>query len=669
MKTSFCIVMVMALVLAISIYYSSQPFRADLITASGSASRVILPFKSKDAGKPGVYTYKLTIYNSALLSGKFHVIVDDCFRSIELNGRNIMLDIALEKICDSNNGFDINLKKQLHSGANVLKLETENRSGHFGLQFYDTTFYAKYYFMILVFLFMILFKPKPFTFTIFGNFKHLLRSEGNRLYAVFLYILVITVVLFLGPILKNSSLHRWLIIWTILGSALIPSLHLIYTNCLFAKYSCCIFILSFILCSAFLVCRFYDEYSYDVEGHIQYIQYMLDTGHSPVASGGWMFYHPSFYYRCAALFWSLVNLNAHFNYEEFLKMMQAFTLFIFIFYSYFSVRTVDLVFRTLRKNVDKNTLRGSYHLVISLFLFWPVNTIFSGRIGNDILFELFYAIAFYFILKWWHSQKLGDFLIILICASFAIWSKTNGFILLGLVGTLLTIRCFTKQDIKLFKMRYISKAYLFAIFLVFIGYLTLSDKIARFRYDPDAPLVVSNANGLGNDLRVENNLRTFLTFDAVKFVKVPYTSAINPERGRDNFWHFLFKTSLLGEFSETSPVLKAIASALSLFFLLLLPIFLTGLFVTIKHYKNDLPVLMSLLLLVGSMVIFRIAYPFSSSNDFRYIYPAVLLFCLLLGRGKIHLSRIRFVNYSAIGIISIFIGLATIYQILNSLKY
>ncbi|NII83191.1 hypothetical protein FHT21_002236 [Pedobacter sp. SG908] len=650
------------------IFLTPRIKEAAIIKADHSSETVFLPFKSNDARTNGIYTYKITLKNSMLSSGNYQIIPDDCLISIHVNGKEVKHLWETGKGCDSKSGIDINLKPYLTRDENVITLEVENTGGYIGLQFVDTTFYGAYQILIpfvLCVLSLILYRNVRVK--VCNWLKNLFWKKALSS-PLLSFIILILFFYFSGLFIKDGSVYRWYFIWMTVIPVFITCCILIYRKCIDPKFSVTIFSLCTCLCSAYICYHLYDQYSYDVEAHVQYIQYMIDTGHSPNPAGGWLFYHPSFYYRAVAGFWAIASYGRHLNFEEFLKISQAFTLTVFIVYCYLCIMTINLVFR-MQMDSRERQLNNSHRFAVLLFLLWPVNAIFSGRIGNDIFFDLFYAMAFYWMVKWWYSQNLKNYFLILIFSSLAVWAKTNGLILIGASAILLICGFFIHYRRKPIRGIYYKQALLLTLAISVILCLSVPDKLMRLRSDPDTPLIVSNATGLGDELRVENNFNAFLTFNPVKFVKRPYTSALNPALGRDNFWHFLLKTSILGEFQETSTLLKVSASMLSLSLLLLMPLFFMGIFSAIKNVRIFLPVIISVLCLIGSMIVFRLNYPFSCSNDFRYIFPAVLPFCVLTGMGAGFDSKKRWASILSTVTVILFTSIATAYQILLVFKY
>ena len=139
--------------------------------------------------------------------------------------------------------------------------------------------------------------------------------------------------------------------------------------------------------------------------------------------------------------------------------------------------------------------------------------------------------------------------------------------------------------------------------------------------------VVANAGGNDNTVLIRNDPGNFLFFDIRTFLTQPYTDPWHDELGRQFFWNYLAKTSLFGEFKLLQTTAgNWLASLVSASFLVLLGFGLRGLWKS-KWTKVNVLLAAQALFFFAAMIMLRLKYPFSCSNDFRYIVP-VLLSCL-----------------------------------------
>jgi hypothetical protein len=143
--------------------------------------------------------------------------------------------------------------------------------------------------------------------------------------------------------------------------------------------------------------------------------------------------------------------------------------------------------------------------------------------------------------------------------------------------------------------------------------------------------LVGNSSGLNSNLKVKNEVGYYAYFDLEKFIIYPYTSPWDDALGRQYFWNYAFKTSLFGEFHlNGTPFGKTLAGVISL---LVLPLLLFALWGALHFQGRDAPALLFGLALFAALAWARFQYPYSCTNDFRYIMPALVPLCGFAVRG------------------------------------
>ncbi|SFA41212.1 hypothetical protein SAMN04488511_102271 [Pedobacter suwonensis] len=625
-----------------------------------------LPFSSSAAGEGGIYVYTLKFFKTRLFNGTLHIIPDDCIEEIVINGKYVPPLLFSKHSCDNRNGTYLNVGSFTTLGINTITLKVRNNQGLYGLNILDTTFYDGY-FLLFIFVFFLFFVRYKYLWKSTSNCFHAFCAKNKVIIRVcFLQILVLSSSILLERYVKDTGLLRWILVNQLILIVAVPIIVSVYRNFLFGKTTAGMFLIAFLICLKYLYKLFYDQFSYDVDGHVEYIQYLIERGRAPLPSGGWVFYHPSFYYRSAAFYFNALDIHDRFNYEEFLKIIQSLSLCIFMVYCFFSVKTIDLIFRNqLKNNTElKSKINLCYLATVGIFLYWSSNPMFSVRIGNDILFDLLFSMSFYFLVKWWFNPKARYFTLTLFLAALDVWTKSNGLILFGVIGTCLFGKIILEERLKY----YLSTVTLFMLCMTITVFLSFHHKIERLNTDPNARILVDNANAIGSEMHVESSFSNFLTFNPIEFIDIPFTNTLDDSKGRQNFWFFLFKTSLFSEFPYKYPALTLLAKIISFLFLMLLIYSLWGLAAALKRLRYYLPVLIAIGAMIGSMILFRIYYPFSCSNDFRYIYPAVLPFACLVGTAMLFsLSKSRFLFSSTCFVILAFLISSGLFQIINIL--
>jgi hypothetical protein len=230
-------------------------------------------------------TYVLTgLFSYGLFSQHIiHIVPDSCIQSFQINGTSVNLQAIIRgNLCDSTNGFDIDLKSYLQNGTNHFQigLIDYGRDGWFGLNITHSTYDCQY----LVLLEM------------------LLLEVGALLYCF----------------LKNQlQLPRGVVIIILLGLLL----HLLYLS--YTPYNV----------------RTYDVMFYG--GHFDYIKYVATYWRLPAPNldAGWEYHQAPLYYISAAIIHKLCSI---FN-INYLSSLQVLSLLYSIVFLIFGVLTLQLL--------------------------------------------------------------------------------------------------------------------------------------------------------------------------------------------------------------------------------------------------------------------------------------------------------------------------------------
>ena len=344
---------------------------------------------------------------------------------------------------------------------------------------------------------------------------------------------------------------------------------------------------------------FYDQRGHDVGGHVHYISIVAEQNRIPAAQECWTCYHPPVYYVLSAGVWKMSNLM-HWVPQNAVKWFD------------FLISLVALGFGLA---CLKNVLSGGPLFAAALlWSVWPSFILASPRLGNDILFYAMHAVALWGCLRYIRSN-LGKYFIVAVVAAFiAYWTKSTAIVTFGVLGITALVQLLLRSPRRWSLSERIS-AGLFVAAVAVVACVALSHD------------VVGNASGNDNTVLIRNNPGNFLFFDLRTFLTQPYTDPWHDELGRQFFWNYLAKTSLFGEFKllETPKGLW-LASIISACFVALLGFGLRGLWKT-RWDKVHVVMAMQALFFFAAMIALRLKYPFSCSNDFRYVVP-VLLSCL-----------------------------------------
>ena len=343
---------------------------------------------------------------------------------------------------------------------------------------------------------------------------------------------------------------------------------------------------------------FYDQRGHDVGGHVHYMKIIAEENRIPASNECWTCYHPPVYFVLSAGVWKMSNL-IHCAPQNAVKWFD------------FLISLLALGFGIA---CLKNVLDGApFFAAALLWSVWPSFILASPRLGNDILFYAMHAIALWGCLKYIRTN-LGKYFIIAVVASFiAYWTKSTAVVTFGVLGLTALLQLFRNP-------RSWSRSERVAVGLFVAAAITVA--CVALTHD-----VVGNASGNDNSVLVRNDPGNFLFFDFKTFLTNPYTDPWHDGLGRQFFWNYLAKTSLFGEFMLlTTPKGLWLASIISACFVALLGFGIRG-FWKSRWDKAQVILAAQAFLFFAAMITLRLKYPFSCSNDFRYIVP-VLLSCL-----------------------------------------
>jgi hypothetical protein len=181
--------------------------------------------------------------------------------------------------------------------------------------------------------------------------------------------------------------------------------------------------------------------------------------------------------------------------------------------------------------------------------------------------------------------------------------------------------------------------------------LGLARNIYYWAHGQLAGFLIGNVGSLDSNLRVPNSLRYYLPLDVPVFLTMPWMDSRDDATGRSNYWNYLLRSSLSGEFDFVGPMHRDIAflwGAALLCLVILLVVNLIDRTPSLAQSWRDQPFsLLGLLWLLGSLSQ-RLAHPFSCIADFRLVYPLLVPFVFLCVRqGKVQQALLWVISLSS----------------------
>ncbi|MCL1955742.1 MAG: glycosyltransferase family 39 protein [Fibromonadales bacterium] len=370
---------------------------------------------------------------------------------------------------------------------------------------------------------------------------------------------------------------------------------------------------------------------HDIEAHLQYMQMIIDEKHVPKTNDCWECHQPPPYYIASAVVKSIVDSYDPTLTGRILQQMQLLFSFGCVIFG------VALILNLFGNN------RFAY-LASLISVFWTGFALTGPRINNDIEFYFGALFCMLFAQRYWLTHKNSDMFLATLGASIALASKFTGFVILAVWIVIYVLS--VVRSLKIGSLRTLI-ASIFTV-LLFIG-ISNHRTIVDFFEGKKFGLVGETANSLNGALRVNNTFGNYLYFDLKDYLLVPYASAWIDEGGRQYFWNYALKSSLhLPHKIEIpdSPALRTLATALCTFALL---IFVLALWGIINAKFRELPAVLFTICLFASLIYFRINYPFSCNNEFRYIFPVLFPIAYFSVRGAhiLENSRLKILAYTS----------------------
>ncbi|MEC5385109.1 hypothetical protein VVD49_05200 [Uliginosibacterium sp. H3] len=385
------------------------------------------------------------------------------------------------------------------------------------------------------------------------------------------------------------------------------------------------------------------------DGHFDYIVYVATRLALPNPMEGWTFYHPPIYYMLGAVVWrwaQWLSLPAA-------ESVQALSLALWLVFLTASAGTLRMMLRQRH---------GALILTTFAVAFWPSGIIHALRIGNDGALYATAAVAAWFMLRWWQARQRADLWAFSAVVALSLLCKSNATVLLG-AGGLLVLSTLVSALWRR-KARKSKRALLDLV--IFSGVagcglaLSFAVRIYYYLQGQITNWLIANVSGLNSGLAVPVDVKSFLPLDIPTFLTVPWINVGDDASGRGNFWNYLLRSSISGEFPFPGTLHRVLAilfgiAVLGLFILAIRRLFSGAGSRTRSGLYRYRPWLLLSLLWIASVAALRIQVPFACSNDFRYVLPIIVPAALYwVGCGRLaRLLMFSIVPLSAIFFLSL----------------
>jgi 4-amino-4-deoxy-L-arabinose transferase-like glycosyltransferase len=319
-----------------------------------------------------------------------------------------------------------------------------------------------------------------------------------------------------------------------------------------------------------------------------------------------MFYHPPLYYFFEATLQLLLSP---------LTLARGTVLF-WHQASSFLLSSVTLLI--LFKLLERLKLSKKQVVVASAVVaFWPGLVLFSGRINNDVLLQVFIAALLCSLVRWLSSESIRDWLLVTVLFCLGFLTKTSMLLLAPLIAF-----------VGIWKLRNSFRKTVVTLGLVPIVFAVCCGWYLAARGVSDEGLKLSgNIEDLDQGLLVSDDLTKMFSFSAKSFLEQPFASSRDVSLRRNSLPEYWMRSSVFGEFQLESRFHWVGRGVILSIFLMVL-IALWNAMVALRAGPEDTAVFM--LLLIGVVAfghsIYRYCVPYSCAQDFRYTWFLIISF-------------------------------------------
>lgn len=492
---------------------------------------------------------RFTVDAARFVVNQWTFSVDDCLRNIKVNG--ISVNNPQLPYCNYSKGIIVDLGNSLRPGLNDIQIELENYGG-----------------------------PGKLEVAVSWTDPLLLMLSGS-----FITLITLCVVILLRK-LHSTKRSAWLIVAVTFG--------------------CFLRILYFFQTSSTVR-------AHDVDGHLEYIRYIMSHWTIPPLKDGWEFFQAPLYYYVSAL---ITTLGTYWGLAASMTLHLQITA---LCYSIGSLLAAVWIGKHLFHRKGERLASLFFILIVGLT---PSIVFFAARINNDVLAHLLAFLTLALIMRWWQIGTNAYLVTSVIMLSFAVLTKTSALLLVPVLFLLLMLRQGLSR-----RKRIVCMGIALSILLLLTGWYF----VLRFGIEHQNS-VVANVTNLNGALRVDVSIATLGEFNPIRMIQIPFNNPWSDTAGRQYFWEYFFRSAFFGEF-EHSRTLLPLASFLIAFALALMPFMVFGLVLSLRKYRmQSLPLLLTSLILVLGQTIFRQRNPFSTAEDFRHsvilIIPAAYYIAL-----------------------------------------
>jgi hypothetical protein len=483
---------------------------------------------------------------------KYLVKPDDCIEQFTING--VIVDPAIAKFCDYEEGHILDLARYIRDGVNVFEFTIHDDGGMGGINVTpasnDPVQIGAYTAFILLLLW--------YAVTLVGHF-HIPRD-------------------------------RRLLAGVFIGGMLLRVLYVLSTP--------------------------FRTRSYDVGGHLEYIDHIVKHWSIPLASNGWEYHQPPLYYWLSAM-WVHLNKLIGRAPDIVYNDLQTASLFFSVGALFVSLWIARLLFP------KKSPQKYGDALFLVLVGVLPALVMFSSRVTNDALYHFLAFLGLALLLSWWKNGRMRDWYLAILVLILGSLTKISA---AGLFPVALI--CFLVWR----RMAWRPKLIHLAVSGLLIVALFAWYPLKRINEKNLANVVTLGNKNMNTDLAVPRSIGLYLTFNPIEVAKTPFNDTWTNKYRRQYFAEFFYKSAFFGEFRfEKIYALAAVMVVLGMAFF---PLMLLGFVLDMrKRFYDALPLSLTTGILFAAAVAYPTFFAYAPNQDFRFSVLLAVPFAYYAVRG------------------------------------
>ncbi len=350
----------------------------------------------------------------------------------------------------------------------------------------------------------------------------------------------------------------------------------------------------------------YIHRAYDWDGHLDYVRHVLTHWTIPPAVSGWEMHQAPLYYFLTASLYRAMTFIAASTSQFFIGMLQYVSFLCSAGALFFGIWTV----RRLFPKKPAPALLAS--LIIATF---PGLVMFASRISNDSLYHLLAFATLAAIVLWWQQGTRRNAALVGLAFAATFLVKVSVFVMGPVIGA-----CLLLHPRLTWKQKFVHGGIMALLVIVLAAWLPA----VRFMEEQTHSITSFGHSSINPGLLMPTTAESFLTFNPVQVLLIPFNNTWDDASRRMYFWEFFYRSAFYGEFNMGDNR-RALSQVILLLGMAAAGLMFYGLLRELRaRWRETLPLWGTLGLLVLGSMTFRFLFRCSCDQDFRFAIVAVV---------------------------------------------